>query len=246
MAAPQAEPGVLVTIDRGNSTLDCMEHASGRRARFSATSTHYEEVASFLRAGTPTLCVASSVVSGGLDSVESVLSELGIPWKVAGRDIPCPLTIDYKTPATLGADRWLGALAAHRLHGCAVVVDCGTATTVNLVEADGTFRGGAIAPGLSAIVAGMAAVTPALPRPDLETSAIFPPRSSQEAVEAGVLAGYSGLVERLVCSMVRVARGAPTLVITGGNASRLLGVTRLRPVQHDDLVHQGLRMLVEA
>jgi pantothenate kinase type III len=68
-----------------------------------------------------------------------------IPLLQAGIDLPCPLPLAYETPHTLGADRWVTALAAHRRHGRAVVVDCGSATTVNLVEADGTFHGGAIA-----------------------------------------------------------------------------------------------------
>jgi type III pantothenate kinase len=184
-----------------------------------------------------------SVVPAALAVVRSVLHELEITFRVAGIDVPCPLPLDYDTPQTLGADRWVGALAAHRRYGRAVVVDCGSATTVNLVDSDGTFRGGAIAPGLRALVAGMASVTPALPPADLDSSPSLPPRSTQAAVDTGVLLGWCGLVERLVASGMSASGGPVSVVVTGGNAPRLLDHTRLRPIHEPDLVHHGLELL---
>ena len=163
-----------------------------------------------------------------------------IPLAWAGQDLPCPLPLAYDTPATLGADRWLGALAAHRRFGRAIVVDCGTATTVNLVDADGTFRGGPIGPGLRALAAGMAALTPALPAPDLDGAPAMPSRSSASAVTTGVVLGYCGLVERLVADAIAVSRGSVQVLVTGGNAERLLRHSRLQMRHEPDPVHQGL------
>lgn len=233
----------LLTVDCGNSTIDCFDHASGRRERFDAHRDAWPRLAAFLAEVRPLRCVAVSVVAVGLDGVVSWLGAHGIPLRLVGRDVACPLPLDYATPETLGPDRWLGALAAHRRFGRAIVVDCGSATTVNLVDADGTFRGGAIAPGLRAFVAGLAAVTPGLPVPDLDAMPSMPPRRSKDAVDAGVLLGYCGMVERLVADSLRVARGPAQLVFTGGNAHRLLRHTRLRGVRVDDLVHQGLLLL---
>ncbi len=233
----------LLTVDRGNSTLDCLAHATGHRCRFPAAGGDLAALRAFLAAGAPTRCVAVSVVAGGLDALAAELAVRGVPLQLAGRDLPCPLRIDYATPATLGADRWLGALAAHRRWGAAIVVDCGSATTVNLVEADGTFRGGAIAPGLPAFVAGLAAVTPALPAPRLDVVPSLPARSSQDAIDAGVLLGYAGLVEHLVADLLRSARTAPRVLVTGGRAATLAAHTRLRAEVVPDLVHQGLALL---
>jgi type III pantothenate kinase len=233
----------LLTLDCGNSTLDCLDHAKGRRERFEVPGQGAATIAAmraFVAGTAPSRCVAVSVVPEGLTAFAALLA---IPIEVAGRDLLCPLPLDYLTPHTLGADRWLAALAAHRRFGRAVVVDCGSATTVNLVEDDGTFRGGAIAPGLRAFVAGLAATTPALPAPDLDASPAMPPRSSQDAVTAGVLLGYCGLVERLVADTLRVARGSARVLVTGGNAARLLRSTRLQATHVDDLVHQGLAIL---
>ncbi len=233
----------LLTADAGNSTLDLFDHGRGERLRLDAAAIDAAGLTAWLDRARPTACVATSVRVGGLDALFVELRRIAVPCRIAGVDLPCPLPLDYATPHTLGADRWLGALAAHGRFGRAVVVDCGSATTVNLVAADGTFRGGPIAPGLRAFVAGMGAVTPALPGPQLDAAVAMPPASSQAAVDAGVLLGYAGLVERLVAEALRVVGGPATVVATGGNCDRLLRYTRLRPVVVPDLVHQGLRSL---
>ncbi len=239
------EPCRLLTIDRGNSTLDCLRHDDSARLRLDGVAPDLEALDGLVAFAPPRHCVASTVVRNGLAAVVKVLTARGIEIHVAGIDVPCPLALDYETPETLGSDRWLGALAAHRRHGRAVVVDCGSATTVNLVELDGTFRGGPIAPGLRAFAAGMAAVTPALPSPSIDALVEMPPRSSRAAVDAGVLVGYAGLVERLVVSMAATARGPVNVVLTGGNAAVLLRHSRLVVSHESDLVHEGLRLVAE-
>ncbi len=235
----------LLTIDRGNSTLDFLRHDDGARLRLVGAAPDLAAVDRFVASAPLRHCVASTVVRGGLAAVGAALAARGIAIHVAGIDAPCPLSLDYETPETLGSDRWLGALAAHRRHGRAIVVDCGSATTVNLVELDGTFRGGPIAPGLRGFAAGMAAVTPALPRPSFDVSVEMPPRSSRAAVDAGVLVGYAGLVERLVAAMAAIARGPVNVVLTGGNAPVLMRHSRMVASHESDLVHEGLRLLAE-
>ncbi|MGE3172959.1 MAG: type III pantothenate kinase [Planctomycetota bacterium] len=239
----------LLTLDRGNSTLDAMLHGDPPlRRRLAAGGDDHAAAAqltALLGAIRPARCVAVSVVPGGLDGAERALAGLGVSVLRVGRELRCPLPLDYDTPETLGADRWLGALAAHRSYGRAVVVDCGTATTVNLVEDDGAFRGGAIAPGLDAILAGMSRVTPNLPAADPDGAWAMPPRSSAQAVHAGAVLAFCGAVERLVADTLRVARGPCAVVLTGGRAEVYLRHGRLRPRHEPDLVHQGLRRLAE-
>lgn len=230
----------LLTVDAGNTTLDCVRHDTGERAAFAAAAA--DAFAAFVLAAAPARCVAVCVVEPVRQRILASLGALGIPLRFAGVDLPCPLALDYDTPATLGADRWVAALAAYAEFGAAIVVDCGTATTVNIVDAGGIFRGGAIAPGLRAFVAGMANVTPALPTPDLDARGAMPPRTTQSAVDSGVLIGYAGLVERLVADARSVAADA-RVVVTGGNAARLLAHSRLEPLHVADLIHRGLRRL---
>lgn len=235
-------PDHLLTIDCGNSTIDLRRVDDGARLVLARDSLGSSDLAAFL-AVPPRRAMLASVVPEAADSITSRLAALGCRTLVAGRDVPCPLPLRYDTPATLGVDRWLGALAAHRRAGRAVVVDCGTATTVNLVESDGSFCGGSIAPGLAAFVAGMVAATPRLPTARLDAEPTVPARTSQAAVDAGVLLGYCGLVEHLVALHQRAARGPSHVFATGGNASRLLRWSRLQAEHAPALVHEGLELL---
>jgi type III pantothenate kinase len=239
-------PGIegLLTVDCGNSTLDCLRHDDGVRFVVERDG-GADGLAKFVAERSLRRCVATTVVPEGLAGVEALLASAGVPLQVAGRDLPFPLVLDYDTPRTLGADRWLGALGAWIRHGRSVVVDCGSATTVNLIEQDGTFRGGAIAPGLRAFAAGMAAVTPSLPAPDLDAATAMPPRSTQAAIDAGVLRGWCGLVERLVADALGAACGPARVLATGGHAERLRRHSRLRALFEPDLVHAGLRALAK-
>lgn len=235
-------PGLL-TVDAGNSTLDLMLHAVGRRHRFARGEAGAVALQGFLGDALPDACMAVTVRDGALDDLLRELRAHNVPCRVVGEDVTCPLPLDYATPQTLGADRWLGALAAFRRFGRAVVVDCGSATTVNLVDADGTFRGGPIAPGLGALQLGMASATPALPAARLDAMPTAPPRSSQDAVDTGVLSGFCGMVERLVADTLRAAHGPARVVVTGGRSEILLRHGRLRAHHVPDLVHQGLALL---
>jgi type III pantothenate kinase len=235
---------LLLTLDRGNSTLDAMLHGEPPR-RERLASADPRALLAFLGADLPGLCACATVVPGGLDAAAGQLQDLGCRVLRADRDLPCPLALDYETPGSLGADRWIGAFCAHARFGAALVVDCGSATTLSLVDAGGTFRGGAIAPGFAAFAAGMVQLTPQLPAIDLRLLAPLPARSSAACVAAGAVFGYCGMVERLVADHQQVVGGAATVVLTGGNAGLCLQHGRFRSVHVPDLVHQGLRLLVQ-
>ncbi|MFY9343871.1 MAG: hypothetical protein WAT39_15380, partial [Planctomycetota bacterium] len=79
--------------------------------------------------------------------------------------------------------------------------------------------------------------------PDPAATPALPARSTQAAVDAGILLGYCGLVERLVADSVRVASGPAVVVVTGGNAPILLRHSRLAARHEPDLVHDGLALL---
>lgn len=238
---------MLLTIDGGNSAIQCYRHGEGARSTFGYGEDAADHVARLLAAADR--CAAVCVVERAREIIADASRRAGVPVRFAGAELPCPLRLDYETPETLGADRWVAAFAAHAAHGRCVVVDAGSATTVDLVEADGTFRGGAIAPGVGALVRGAAIVTPFLPPADAAAmpgaAPAVPPASTQEAVDAGLFLGYAGLVDRLVDELQRAAAGPATVVLTGGWAAGLAGHVRFEHRLDPVLIHRGLRLLDE-
>ena len=208
-------PGLL-TLDRGNSSLDAMLHADPpERRRLDLDDAD----GAFAWTVAPRRVVGLSVVPGGLDACIALAQDRGLELQLAGRDLACPLRLAYPEPERLGVDRWVGAVAARERFGTAVVVDCGTALTINLVTADGVFHGGAIAPGPHTMAKSLATHAPALPAVDLRGEATLPATRSESAVNAGVVVGFCGMVDGLVDACLKaVGQPAAEVVLTGGGA----------------------------
>lgn len=181
--------------------------------------------------GMPESDVAWSVVeramlcaSGNQQDAASRLSACRFPLSTLSSTTPLPISLDYKTPATLGADRIAAACGARALHpgeDC-LVVDAGTCITVDFLSADGVYHGGAIMPGLGMNLQALHTFTAKLPLISLEgvTKAPVLGRSTEESILAGTLgatmlalAGYVA-VYRQRCPQLKV-------LLTGGDAHRL-------------------------
>jgi type III pantothenate kinase len=165
------------------------------------------------------------------------------------RDVP--LTIRVKEPERVGIDRLLGAVAANRLRAAgrqAVVVDLGTATTVDLLDADGAFAGGAILPGISMSARALNEYTDALPHVAMETLDQQPAalgKSTEAAIQAGLYWGAVGAIRELVSRLSAQLPQQPQVFVTGG-ASQQVAETLAQdwPVQHvPHLVLAGIAIL---
>lgn len=149
----------------------------------------------------------------------------------------------------VGADRLLDAFTASRLHGRPViVVDLGTATTVDVVDAGGHFLGGAIAPGLELGLAALASNTALLPRvsPEVPERAIG--RDTAEAIRSGAVLGHVGVIRELVQRMLLelAAPGARKahVVVTGGlSAAPWSSLLDMADVIDPQLTLKGLALL---
>jgi type III pantothenate kinase len=226
---------VLLTIDIGNSNVTIGLVAGGelrsvRRAatRASATSDEVEvllegllELDGLALADIAAIA-ACSVVPPLTVALERLAERRERPLLVAGAG-NLPLAVRVDRPNEVGADRLVNALAAHRLHpGPAVLVDCGTATTVDAIGSDGAFLGGAIAPGLELGLDALASRTAKLPRIDLRQPSRAIARDTISAIQAGTVLGYQALVTGLV-ERVRVELSALTDVEPARIASILTG-----------------------
>lgn len=160
---------------------------------------------------------------------------------VIGTDVPLPAAVDYDTPETLGDDRVIAAWAAWRAHPKgAVVVDAGTAMTVDWIDATGTFRGGAIAPGPGTLGMALNAAAPALESVDPDPNAEWPGRTTRESLVAGVTSAARGLVHDLVGRACDAAGPDAAVIVTGGAAQL---VSALLDRDHDvdkDLLMRGI------
>lgn len=158
------------------------------------------------------------------------------------------ISVDVDDPRTLGADRALNTIAAHaKYQGDLIVIDFGTATTIDAVDFNGAYKGGIIAPGINLSLDALVGNTAKLPRiairkPD-STSVIG--RNTEDQMLIGVFWGYVALIEGLVERM-RKEIGRPALVVaTGGLALLFDEITDLFDAVDSDLTLVGLAMLAE-
>ncbi len=188
-----------------------------------------------------------SVVPERTDAVARAIGAvLGCEVVVADHRSRLPIRLRYDDPSTLGPDRIVNAVAAWRLcPSGAIVVDAGTATTFEVVDGDGNFVGGIIAPGPDLAARALAEHTARLPlvvprRPEKIVGS-----NTESAIEAGVYHGTAALVQGLV-SGIRAELGEDLpLIVTGGWAPGLLDTSELGGRHEPWLTFVGLAVLWE-
>ena len=149
-------------------------------------------------------------------------------------------------PEEAGADRLVNAYAAHlRYGGPAIVVDFGTATTFDVVDADGSYAGGAIAPGINLSLDALVTAAAKLPRIAIEapatTSVVGTTTVAQ--MHIGIYWGYVAMIEGLVARMKREIGRPVKVIATGGLAVLFEQRTAVFDVVEADLTLRGLAML---
>ncbi|MBC2836791.1 type III pantothenate kinase [Paragemmobacter straminiformis] len=156
--------------------------------------------------------------------------------------LPVMPRVDQGT--TVGPDRLVNTVAAHDRHGGdLIVVDFGTATTFDVVDVDGAYIGGVIAPGVNLSLEALHMAAAALPHVDVSRPARAIGTNTVACMQSGVYWGYIGLVEGIVRE-VRKERDRPMKVIaTGGLASLFAQDTALFDSVEDDLTMHGLVLI---
>lgn len=194
--------------------------------------------------------IIGSVVPRAVHNL-SVLSRryFGVEPMIAGEGAAqWEIELDVTEPRSLGADRALNAIAAHaRYQGDLIILDFGTATTFDVVDFRGAYKGGIIAPGINLSLDALVSNTAKLPR-----IAIAPPegtgfigRNTEEQMRIGVFWGYVAMIEGLV-KRLQAQIGRPAKVVaTGGLALLFNGHTDLFDAVEPDLTLEGLALLAE-
>lgn len=171
----------------------------------------------------PDTVAIASVNDPRADRIEEALAGLGPAIARIGRDAMPPLRHTLEDASTLGIDRALNALAAFSLtESASAVIDAGTAITVDFVDGEGVFHGGAIAPGVSMMLRALHEHTAALPSIEFDPAARGPfGKSTRHAMQVGVRGAARGLVRELVEHFAEVYEAYPRIVATGGDAVAL-------------------------
>ena len=165
---------------------------------------------------------------------------------VVGEGISLGIEVRIDRPDQVGADRLVNAVAAHATYGAAlIVVDFGTATTFDIVDAEGNYAGGVIAPGVNLSLEALHQAAAQLPRIAVEKTASVIGGATVPAMQSGVYWGYVGLIEGLVARIRDEFGAAMRVVATGGLAPLFATGTEVIDDVDADLTVRGLREIFD-
>jgi type III pantothenate kinase len=195
--------------------------------------------------------IIGTVVPRALHNLEVLASKyFGAEALVAGQGSAAwPLQLDVDEPQNVGADRALNAMAAHAKYpGVLIVVDFGTATTFDVVDGSGAYKGGIIAPGINLSLDALVAAAAKLPRIAIEApreSLSVIGRTTQDQMLIGIYWGYVEMMEGLVERIKRELGQPASVIATGGLAALFDKHSNLFDAIEPDLTIQGLSLLYD-
>jgi len=195
-----------------------------------------------------TAVIIGTVVPRALHNLSVLaIKYFGVEPLVAGQGTAeWPIALDVDEPQNVGADRALNAIAAHARHkGDVIIIDFGTATTFDVVDYSGAYKGGIIAPGINLSLDALVAAAAKLPRIAIEapesTSVIG--RTTTSQMLTGVYWGYVAMIEGLVARLKAEIGRPVTVIATGGLAPLFERHGKLFDAVEPDLTVQGLSLL---
>ena len=166
------------------------------------------------------------------------------PLVVGDPNLDLGIAVNTDRPQSVGADRLVNAVAAHaKYKGPLIVVDFGTATTFDIVAANGDYEGGVIAPGANVSAEALHQAAAMLPRVAVQRTQAVIGKDTVPAMQSGLYWGYLGLIEGLV-ARIKEEFGAPMTVIgTGGLANLFYKQTNVIDHLDPDLTVRGLILI---
>jgi type III pantothenate kinase len=191
--------------------------------------------------------IVSSVVPPMLHTIEGLCQKyFKLKPFIVGPGMKTGMPIQYDNPREVGADRIVNAVAAYEKLKCAlIVVDFGTATTFDVISADGCYQGGAISPGVGIAADALFDRASKLPRVEFTKPAQVIAKNTINSMQSGIFFGYVGLVEGIVQRMKKEIATTPKVIATGGLAAPIAEATDCIHQVEPFLTLEGLRLLYE-
>ena len=191
--------------------------------------------------------ILSSVVPSVTEPLRRAIERLtGKACLVVGPGLKTGLNLRVDDPGTVAGDLVVGAVAAlHRCGGPVIVMDLGTATTITLVDRDGSFRGGAILPGVRLSYGALSAGASLLPEISIEPPKKCIATNTVDCMRSGAVYGTAATLDGMIDRMEAELGEKCALIATGGLASSIVPYCRHEILCDDDLLLTGLRVLWE-
>jgi len=191
--------------------------------------------------------ILSSVVPPIMNILESLFVQyVGRQPIVVGPGVKTGLNIRYENPKEVGADRIVNAVAGIEKYGSPLIlVDFGTATTFDYIDASGAYIGGAIVPGIGIAAEALFQRAAKLPRIELAKPRMVVGRNTVAAMQSGIIYGYAGQVDGIVRRIMREYPGKPRVIATGGMAELIAAESETIEEVDPLLTLEGLRIVYE-
>ncbi len=191
--------------------------------------------------------ILSCVVPPIMNTLERLFEAyVGKQALVVGPGIKTGLNIRYENPREVGADRIVNAVAGIEQYGTPlVVVDFGTATTFDYIDASGAYLGGAIVPGIGISAEALYQRAAKLPRIELSKPKTVIGRNTVAAMQSGIIYGYAGQVDGIVKRIRQEFGVQPRVIATGGMADLIAGESETIETVDPLLTLEGLRIVYE-
>jgi type III pantothenate kinase len=246
---------MIWVVDIGNSSIKWAEYEAGA----------IKESQSYLRSG-PTVAEELDCIWADLEKPDEMIctcvageefEQAFVQWCqktwslqplfVHATEQACGVSNAYTRADRLGADRWAALVAAHRLlPGPSCIIDCGTATTIDVMQADGQHLGGLILPGMRLMRESLSGRTHMLVEESEGGNTTLFARNTADAINGGALYAVVATLDRVYSDVDQTLGEKVNRVITGGDAEDLLPLLQAEAVFLPDLVLQGLAIIYQS